>query len=83
MTPDIISSLVSSIGVVGALVWYLYFNTTKTIPDLTRQYTESTERIASQFAETMESEREYRREEISNLKEWISNESKCRYNEDH
>jgi predicted PurR-regulated permease PerM len=52
MSPDVITSLVSTLGIVGALVWYLYHNTTQTIPNLTKQYTESQEKVANTFAET-------------------------------
>jgi len=83
MTPDVITSLVSTLGVVGALVWYLYHNTTKTIPDLTEKYTKANEKIATDFANTLKEERQYRREEINSLKTWIHTEASCRYNRDH
>ena len=82
MTPDIVTSLVSTLGVVGALVWYLYHNTTKTIPDLTDKYTKANESIANKFSETLKEERQYRREEIDSLKTWIKVEATCRYNRD-
>jgi len=93
MTPDIITSLVSTIGVVGALVWYLYHNTTNTIPDLTRQYTQSQEKVAQKFAETQDKiserfssaladERNYRKQEIQALQTWIKTEASCKYNQD-
>ena len=94
MTPDVITSLVSTLGVGGALVWYLYHNTTKTIPDLTRQHNESQEKIAKNFADTQEKiserfastlaeERHYRKEEIVALQQWIKSEASCKYNQDH
>lgn len=82
MTPDVVTSLVSSLGVVGALVWYLYHNTTKTIPELTDKYTKTNEAIATRFSETLREERAYRREEIDSLKTWIKVEATCRYNRD-
>ena len=83
MTPDIITSIISSLGVVGALVWYLYHNTTKTIPDLTEKYTRTNETIANKFTETLKEERAYRKEEIRSLQQWISSEAACRYNRDN
>jgi hypothetical protein len=83
MTPDVITSLVSTLGVVGALVWYLYHNTTKTIPDLTDKYTKANENIATKFSDTLKEERNYRREEIDSLKTWIRSEAACRYNKDN
>jgi hypothetical protein len=93
MTPDVITSLASTLGVVGALVWYLYHNTTKTIPDLTKQYTESQEKVAQKFADTQDKisdrfsatladERQYRKQEIAALQNWIKSEASCKYNQD-
>lgn len=94
ISTEVISTLVSSLGVVGALVWYLYHNTTKTIPDLTKQFTESQEKIANKFAETqektannfadtMKDERVYRKQEITALQNWIKSEASCKYNADN
>ena len=93
MDTEVISSIVSSLGVVGALVWYLYHNTTTTIPNLTKQYTESQEKVASKFADTqkgiadnfastLEEERNYRKQEILALQQWIKTEASCQYNRD-
>ena len=95
MTTEVVSTLVSSLGVVGALVWYLYHNTTTTIPNLTQQFTDSQEKISDRFAATqkeitdnfsatMKEERAYRREEISAMKTWLKAESEanCKYNQD-
>jgi predicted PurR-regulated permease PerM len=93
MNTEIISTLVSSLGVVGALIWYLYHNTTTTIPNLTKQYTESQERVSQQFANTqkqitdnfsstLREEREYRKQEINALQAWIKSEASCKYNQD-
>lgn len=83
MTPDVITSLVSTVGVTGALVWYLYHNTTRTIPDLTEKYTRSMEKVSDEFSSTLKEERVYRREEIEALRTWIRNEAGCKYNADH
>jgi predicted PurR-regulated permease PerM len=82
MQPDLIASITSSLGVVGALVWYLYHNTTRTIPDLTDRYTSSIDKISQNFAETLKEERSYRKQEISSLQQWIKSEASCKYNQD-
>lgn len=93
MNTEVVSTLVSSLGVVGALVWYLYHNTTTTIPNLTKQYTESQEKVSARFAETqkqitdnfsstLREEREYRKQEINALQQWIKSEASCKYNQD-
>lgn len=94
VTPDAIGGIISSLGVVGALVWYLYHNTTKTIPEMQQRYldsqkeivaihTASHERISDEFARTLAEEREYRKQEITQLKTWIETEASCKYNRDH
>lgn len=94
MPTELISTIVSSLGVVGALVWYMYHNTTTTIPNLTKQYTESQEKVAAKFAdaqenitnnfaETLKTEREYRKQEILTLQQWIRTEAACKYNKDN
>lgn len=93
MDTEVITTVISSLGVVGALVWYMYHNTTTTIPNLTKQYTESQERtsnhfadtqkqIATHFTETLKEERDYRRQEIQALQAWIKSEAACKYNLD-
>lgn len=93
MPTEGITAIVSSLGVVGALVWYLYFNTTTTIPNLTKQYTESQEKVATKFADTqdkiaqnfaqtLQEERNYRKQEIAALQQWIKSEASCKYNQD-
>lgn len=89
MLPDI-GPLVTSGGVLGALIWYLYYNTSNTIPKLQEEYKESLLELAKQheryltdererFAELMEREREYRAKEIELLKIYIKNEAACRF----
>jgi len=93
MDSEVITGIISSLGVVGALVWYLYHNTTTTIPNLTKLYTDSQEKvaanfaniqkdIANNFASTLEQERSYRKQEIQALQQWIKSEASCKYNTD-
>lgn len=93
MDSEVITDIISSLGVVGALVWYLYHNTTTTIPNLTKLYTESQEKVATNFANTqrdiadnfastLEQERNYRKQEIQALQQWIKSEASCKYNRD-
>jgi len=94
MDTEVITGLISSLGVVGAMVWYLYHTTTTTIPNLTKQYTDSQEKvsekfadtqqkIADNFASTLEQERAYRKQEITALQQWIKTEASCKYNRDN
>ena len=91
---DVITPLVTHLGVLGALVWYMYYTTAVTLPNLTVKHTEeynklssehqeAIERITSNFTSTLKDEREIRRAELEALRVWINNEAACRYNKDH
>ena len=81
ITSDVITQVISSLGVVGALVWYLYFNTTVTIPGLTAKHSETMEKITEQFSRNLCEEREQRRMELELLKSWIKTEASCKFRE--
>ena len=81
ITSDVITQVISSLGVVGALVWYLYFNTTVTIPGLTQKHSETMEKITEQFSRNLCEEREQRRQELELLKSWIKTEASCKFRE--
>lgn len=72
-----LAQLVSSIGIGGVLVWYLYHTTTKTIPDLTTKHTTNIENVTNKFSDTLRDERTARREEIEELKTCLRG---CQYN---
>jgi len=80
---SVLTSVISSLGVLGVLVWIVYHILTRTVPDLTTQYTESIERTSAKFAKTLEDEREYRKQEIRLLQGWIQKEASCRYNDEN
>ena len=81
ITSDVITQVISSLGVVGALVWYLYFNTTVTIPGLTKTHSEAMEKIADNFSNTLMEERKNRIMELDLLKSWIRTEAACKFGE--
>jgi len=81
ITPDVVTSLISSLGVVGALVWYLYFNTSKTIPELVKQHSDTMERISNNFTTNLKEEREQRKNELELLKVWIKTEASCKFHD--
>ena len=83
VSPDIIPNVISSAGVLAVLIWYLYYTTTKTLPDITtRHYTQiqaiteihkkSIENLTEQFAKSLIDERHDRKIEIESLKHWMS-----------
>lgn len=86
-----IGQIVANLGVVGTLVWYLYHNTTKTIPDLNDSHNkaveklveihaENNEKIATNFTKTLlDEERITRAKELDSLKQWIRSEASCQY----
>lgn len=75
---ELITSLVGTLGVTGALVWYLYFTTSKTIPSLTKTHSETLDKITEKFGDTLKEEREYRRQESESMKRFIKEEG-CKY----
>lgn len=83
MDMDALTAIVSTLGVSGVLVWYLYYTTAVTIPKRDEIYTASVERIANNFADTLREERQHRELEINELKEFIAQTPICRYNRDH
>lgn len=80
---DVIVSLVSAIGVPGALIWYLWHTTSKTIPDLIDKHSTTIDGIVKEFKSELKEEREARKQEITLLKVFIREEATCRYNADH
>ena len=91
---DTITPLVTNLGVLGALVWYMYYTTAVTIPKihithsedskaLAENHTNSLDKITNQFSETIRDEREIRKQELEALRNWIKQEASCRYNKDH
>lgn len=94
ISPDAMSGIVSSLGVLGVLVWYLYYTTTKTLPDLNKshneamqniviKHNESVKQITDSFEKSLLDERNDRRQELDTLKQWIKAEASCQYNRDH
>lgn len=75
---ELVVSLVSTLGVTGILVWYLYFNVTVAIPKLTDKHAETMDKITERFTETLKDEREYRRSELADLKTFIKSEA-CKH----
>ncbi len=75
---ELIASLCGTLGVTGALVWYLYYTTAKTIPRLTDKQSETMERITQKFSDTIRDDRDFRRQELESMKQFIRQEG-CRY----
>ena len=76
---ELIASLVGTLGVTGALCWYLYQTTAVTIPNLTEKHSQTMDKITERFTDTLKDEREYRRVEIEGMKQFIKQEG-CRFN---
>jgi hypothetical protein len=75
---ELIVSLVSTLGVTGVLVWYLYYNVSVSIPRLTDKHAETMDKITERFTGTLKEEREYRRTELLDLKTFIKSEA-CKH----
>lgn len=80
---DLVLQLITALGPTGALVWYLWQTTSKTIPDLIAKHQTTMDNTITQFTKALEEERKARRSEVDALKEFIRIEAGCRYNKDH
>jgi hypothetical protein len=87
-TVDILSGTISQVGVVGALIWFLWYSTSVTGPKRDDEYRKSIESVTDKmsiaterFTNTLGEERKSRIDE--RLKNFIRDESACRYNADH
>ena len=49
MSPDIVTQLISTLGVLVVLAWYMYYNVTVTIPNVVKLHTESDAKKAELF----------------------------------
>jgi len=74
--PNIIGSVLSTLGIGGALVWYLYYTTSVTMPKRDDHYSQTLNEITKEFTTCLKEERDYRRTEIIELKAVIR-ESRC------
>ncbi|AMV35727.1 hypothetical protein VN12_26780 [Pirellula sp. SH-Sr6A] len=73
-----IGQILQSVGVPGVLVWYLWHNTTKTIPDLVAQHQATIAKLTEDFSKALESERVARKVEVDELRDWIRDEAACK-----
>ena len=94
MSTELLTGIVSSLGIAGVLVWFLYHTTTKTIPekdaahrsdikDISQKFSDTVTTVTAKFSDTLREERVYRQQEVESLKSWIRNEASCRYNTDN
>lgn len=54
MSPEIVTQIVSNLGVLVVLAWYMYYNVTVTIPNIVKLHIDAEERVAARFAESSE-----------------------------
>lgn len=52
------ANIIGNLGVVGALVWYLYYNTTFTLPNMQSRFEITLDKIATRSDEAVAAERE-------------------------
>ena len=54
MTPEMGTQLISTLGVLVVLAWYMYYNVTVTVPTIVKLHTDSERETAVKFAEASE-----------------------------
>jgi len=79
--PNMISGLISTLGIGGALVWYMYYTTSVTLPARDDHYSNVLKEISANFTEALREERDFRRMETLEMKQ-IIRESRCRMNDE-
>lgn len=79
--PNMISGLISTLGIGGALVWYMYYTTSVTMPKRDDHYSNVLKEITASFTESLREERDFRRMETLEMKQ-IIRESRCRMNDE-
>jgi hypothetical protein len=63
------SETVLPLGVAAILAWFLYYATSKLIPQLHKEHTEATERICKMFSDSLKDERDAHRTEVAAMRE--------------
>lgn len=71
MNFDSIFQLVSELGATGLVFWLMHRIFTKTIPDLTKSFEKSLERIQISFDKAIESKREDHKQLIKTIEDLI------------
>lgn len=90
LTVDLLSGTISQVGVVGALIWFLWYSTSVTGPKRDDEYRKSIESVTNKmavatdkFTDSLSEERRMRVIELDSLKKFIHDESACRYDADN
>lgn len=80
ISTDTLPQIIGQFGVLGVLIWYLYYTTTKTLPELNKIHNEQLDKvvavhdqsikdITSKFTEALADERAARKEELEEIKQ--------------
>jgi hypothetical protein len=78
---ELIAVLVGAVGPSGALIWFMYHTTSKTIPDIVAQHRLEIANLVQQFREDLSSERDLRRTIMAEVIRRATN--TCPYGHDH
>jgi hypothetical protein len=73
-----ISGLLSTFGIGGALVWYLYYNTAVTLPKLHEHYSAILNDVTKEFTAALKEEREASSREFQLFRDQAK-EARCLY----
>jgi hypothetical protein len=73
-----LSGLLSTFGIGGALVWYLYYNTSVTLPALHEHYSKVLTEMGKEFTAALKEERDASAREFAAFRE-SAKEGRCFY----
>lgn len=72
-----LSGLLSTFGIGGALVWYLYYNTSVTLPNLHENYSKVLTDMGKEFTAALKEEREASAREFEKLRNSMAKDGRC------
>jgi hypothetical protein len=78
-----ISTLVGNIGVIGVLIWFLYYHTTHSYPQMMAKFAEEVEKLRESFEAEQQKQRDYYERETANLRQMLIENMKAMRNAVH
>lgn len=66
-----LSNLISNIGVVGVLIWYLWYHTSKSYPQMVERFSNEAERMRDSYEKSLDSMRIFYTSENTELRKML------------
>lgn len=79
VSADLLSGLATTLGIGGALVWYLWYTVSVAQPKRDEIFTSTIEKVSAGFTECLKEERAFRKMEVTELKQLINENRMCHF----